>query len=744
MKYLKKLKLALAMSAVLTVSISVDGYAAQLNSMNEAVSLARSGQTEKALLIIKPLGEITPVTDKNFWADYLVVLGWAGNQAELVSVFESKLQSDLTLPSYALRSVATVYYNQGKYAQAAPVYAALWQAGDRQFASQYAQTLMRIGQVVQADKVYQAILEKNLLPKYKIYFSKCLQEVYKQDVLAAELSYTEAVTALADQAGSVDILRDFDAEYAAALLSAREYSRAITVLDKYIGTTSASMRMQSNYINAYFLKGNYPEATTLAQKLWADKTKVSVYGLMAWADSYFMLKDYKNAAIIYQEILRREQRPSAMLALAYSKAQLKHDDECISLYKTAYKLSPEMAIAVLGDIEAILGQGNFYLAQDIYKALKNEHPSDIDKISLAQARSLLRNGYTIASQKALGKVTTEQQDQKYNFVKFSGYIQKEMYESAKTPMAQLDSQHPDSIEAYQAKIDYHDARRGGLSASYSTFADYKGNSNKMYNIGGDQYIGNNFYLMLELSNMRLSDSKTYVNIYGQSVGLAYKYNRGQVYTFYSNMNEGGSHSFLRSYIDYSLDDFNTFALSFGKRPVLDAKAVAFSMLSENFATLSYKHKLDQNNELDVQYTRSTTSDDNDFYNYNANFTHRLVNTANNKQELFTYYSRGGFDNYSQYYESPQKRIAYGLGWQSRWILKNSSMFTFRAIGEWGYDNQEPTDFAPKFRLQYTYPLARRQEFVLAAEYGVRTNRLNQVNRLIHGYHLFECSYNISW
>jgi biofilm PGA synthesis protein PgaA len=64
--------------------------------------------------------------------------------------------------------------------------------------------------------------------------------------------------------------------------------------------------------------------------------------------------------------------------------------------------------------------------------------------------------------------------------------------------------------------------------------------------------------------------------------------------------------------------------------------------------------------------------------------------------------------------------------------------------DWGRDRPEPIDFQPMFRLEYGYNFSPTRSLVLAAEYGLRTDKLNNISSLGFSYRRYEAAYQFNW
>lgn len=586
----------------------------------------------------------------------------------------------------------------------------------------------------------QAIQENR--PTYEAYFANSLAAINRADIATSEREYLLAVQSLSDSPDRDNIIRDFDYERAILLIHKEEYERAAAILAPYVFTDKATRRMQSDYLEALFKLGRYKKVVNDAQQLWSsDYTDVSNRAVMFVADSLFKLHDYNQAATKYQLLLTRDSSNLyANLSLAYCFAMLKQDAQALELYEKIYTINPNAEAILLKEAEALLDHDKRQLADKLYKFI-SEKSSNPNKVKLAQAKALNRNGYSIASNHKLASVATDSTLQReYLAQLFTNSLDNELYYTAMQTMPKLQG----TVEYNNYAKLYQHARKGGLSIAFSSMSNYKGNSIQSYRLENDNYLGMNTYMTAAIDNSRFSDTVHTTSVTTSTLGLVHRFERGKLHAAISNAVNGSAHTMYSAGFNYKLTDFTSFGFDLGRRYIGDSKAIINDFISENYYTFSLAHRFNPKNAIFADYTTSSLTDSNHAYGYSLSYSYYPVKERAKSHELYTYYRRSGFSKLSPYYESPDKRIAYGLGWQAQWTMHNGSYWLTRLNLEFGHDNLEPTDFSPAVRVQYTYPIAKHQDISFAVEYGLRTNKLNNINYFMHGYKQLDIKYNISW
>lgn len=597
------------------------------------------------------------------------------------------------------------------------------------------------GDISASEQVYNQMLEQNQIATYEVYLSKCMAHTARSEFADSEQQYALAVTALANTPNKESILSEFDYKRSALLINHGEYSKALEVLDNYVFSSHANVRMQSDYLDALSRLGQYENLLIAAQKFWHNNYQDTPnYGVLLVADSLFKLKRYAEAEALYSLVLQRDNNHLyANLSLAYCLAKRDKQDLALEIYKKVYKLKGSSDDIILAEAEVLFSSGERQLANKIYTFIA-ANSQQLDKVKLSKAKALSRSGYNIAADTVLSTVSVAGQGPDYLSLKFLNKLNSELYHDAANTLNALQG----SANYSSLLQRYNQARRGGMDAAFLTASNYKGNSTQTYRVEGDTYLGLNTYLTAALDTTRLSDTVHIANITTTTLGLVHRFERGKIHATVANAVSGSAHTLYSAGFSFKINDLTAIGFDFGKRYVGDSKAVLNNFIRENYYSIALAHKFNEKNSFFADYSNSSLTDINHYYGYSLSYSYYPVRDNKKTHELYTYYRRGGFSKLSPYYESPDKRIAYGLGWQARWYQTTGAYWTLRLNLELGHDNLEPTDFSPGIRVQYTHPLSKHQELSLAVEYGVRTNRLNDINYFMHGYKQFEIKYHLSW
>lgn len=561
------------------------------------------------------------------------------------------------------------------------------------------------------------------------------------DIQGSEREYAMAVEELDNNPDKLRLIAEFDYKRAAWLINKGDYTQAINILEVYVFADNANVRMQSDYLDALSRLGKYRDVPNAAQRFWHnDYQNVPKYGMMLVADSHFKLKQYAAAESIYRQVLARDPNHLyANLSLAYCLTVANQQQAALLLYEKCYTLATDAESLLLSEAETLFAEGKRHLANTLYDFLANKSGSQTN-IKLSKARALASVGSTISSEKILASIPMSERNTSYFEQKFNNSISSELYQNAATYLHKLETSPRYAVLLKR----YEQARRGGMDTAFMTTSNYKGNTIQTYSVEADSYIGANSYLTAAIDSTRLSDHVHLATVTTSTLGLVHRFERGKVNVAVANAVSGSAHTLYKAGVSFKLDDSTNIGFDVGKRYIGDSKAVLYDFITEQYYSLSLSHRLNSKNAFFADYTSSSLSDSNHTYGYSFSYSYYPIRNNSKTHELYTYYKRSGFSKLSPYYESPDKRIAYGLGWQARWVQTSGSYWTVRLNLELGHDNLEPTDLSPNIRVQYTLPIGKHKELSFASEYGIRTNRLNNISHFLHGYKQFEVKYNMSW
>ncbi|MGW8313395.1 MAG: poly-beta-1,6 N-acetyl-D-glucosamine export porin PgaA [Desulfuromonadales bacterium] len=162
---------------------------AQHADLDQAIALARAGQTQQALDILDALYTANP-NDMKVFHDYLTVLCWSGQDAR-VAVLSTRL-SPLAAPGYALEAAAQSARRRGDYIMAESFYRAGLQRfpDDPDFAVGLVLTLVDAGNTEAALELVAQLKQKDSL-QTDLSLAECYALEARRDYFAALLNYNQ-------------------------------------------------------------------------------------------------------------------------------------------------------------------------------------------------------------------------------------------------------------------------------------------------------------------------------------------------------------------------------------------------------------------------------------------------------------------------------------------------------------------------------------------------------------------------
>ncbi len=349
---------------------------------NEAVTLARHGDTAAALVILDRLQSEHP-EDLGVARDVIVVSGWAGRDRDVIRLFAALPPG--RQPDYVTEVVALAYRHVGQAAAAL----ALYRQGRRQspnnsqFAAGEIRSLVDLGQMAPAialadadlqargDRVdvllaagYAASAQKKPVEALR-YIDRAValdpigREAAHDRILAIDdMGAPQVARQLADehpQALTAAERRRIDGDAAAALVrwgaleppdEARRFAatdRAIAALDVLIARWSQDGDARSDVERARYdrmvaLRDRVRMADVVSEYEEAQReaAAVPVYAQIAAADAYLYLRQPEKARDIYRRSLESDPRnPDVRLALFYAYVDLDDFDQAYRQVDTA-------------------------------------------------------------------------------------------------------------------------------------------------------------------------------------------------------------------------------------------------------------------------------------------------------------------------------------------------------------------------------------------------------------------------
>lgn len=746
-------------------TVAAEPVASAVEMQAEAVTLARNGDYKTSLQILDKL-EMQGYRDEGFWADYITILSWAGEDAKMIREAEKHYVNGFgNMPDYAAMPLAQAYIRQGKADRADEILSLLSKRGNVEAELIYAERMLYLGEYDQADKLYQEIASQKDVPPYRVHYSKALASMQRNDFVSAEKEFALAAKLVPQD--QKEIVRDMDAKKAALYIQHREEDRAVNVLRPYVENHTATMHMLSDYLTALRYDEKPDEAIAVFKRECPDWSKVPSYGLQNMADLYLRAERYREADKIYRYILTRDDIAYVRMGHAYCLAAMRQDRAAIEEYAAIVERYPDLQSAVAVDGTTMLRMGRISLARHLY-ALLGKTKEEKASYQLQYAQTLMKLEPEDDKNEGLNFKQTEKLDGRTYYHEaqrnFSALkddpvlglaaksgmaenkVKKGLYADADAILQQVSSKDETNANLFSPKLENDMRPESSLHTYFENGMDYKKDHSIEFGMDFQKYIGGNFYKTDSVSHHVLHDDESDASYNQMRSGVSYHFDRGQFDLTYDRYSGGdySSSNGLRSLVTYEFNDLAQITFETGKRPHETATAVSAG-IHERFKTLQWAQIVNDRTRFTFGYNWNTLSDGNHYSGYDAATTYNLTTTPGHRDNLLFTYGHGHYDSESLSYDSPKRRVDYAAGFSRKWLIPRRER-TIESITmlSWGHDNDEAKEFAPSTRIELTQNLPGNQSIVIGGEYSWHQNRAtDETNRRSSGY-LFDINYYLEW
>lgn len=704
----------------------------------QAVALARQNQFDKALPMFQQLlqeGDRDPL----FWGDYLTVLSWKGDYAQMVSLADAYFPDGVgTLPDYALLPMAKAYTYVGRIDDGNKLYALL---GEKNSGS--------------GDKEADLLVEQ------------ALDAMNRKDYVEAEGYFSRAKTLLA---GRKNGARDLDARRAALYIRSGEAGRAVRILKPYADSRTATPHMFSDYLAALRGDNQAKQAVKAFHAYGKDWSGLPSYGLETMGDLYLRAGDFGRAHEIYGTILSRgDTLPYVQLGDAYACAMLGKEKRALSLYQQVLsesKYSPRMENAAAADGAAYLQSGKLTMARKTF-GLLGKNPEEKEQYQLQYGKALVgANGdlnssrlnfrrdmllggrdYTYEARKVLEPLTRSKNPDvalSARTALVKNTLNEGRYASAEKQLDGLFQSDNDAPEVLATAAENDTRLEHSAGTYYSSRLDNKRNHESDVGVNYGQYLGDNLSLDAGWEYRRLQDGRLHASYHQESAGLSWKYARGEMGAAYAYFGSDWKNGY-NAYVNYDFNDVTSAGFSLGRRPH-DAAGAVNRHITEDYKSISLDSLISDRLKLSLGYEWADLSDDNRYWGMSLSGNYGLSQKHNYYDSLPFVFGRSHYRRRSDYYDSPGRSNYYGLGWRRQWNIDSKERYwAWTNMLGGGHDDNEREGFSPSTRLELIQDLPKNQRLRAAAQYNWYFHQDPDAawNRRNNGY-LFELSYEIGW
>ena len=748
--------------SAVAVAATADGQQTE-SQHREAVQLARGGKYDQSLSILQSL-EAQGDTESGFWADYVTILSWAGKDQEMLAVADKHYGNDFSsLPEYAGMPLARTYFQNGQEEKGCEVLTALIAKGSAAAKLAYAEHVQQTGQYQAGKDIYGELAVTDAVPAIKLYESQARAAMDRNDFIEAERYFSLMKSSAS--ASDDDTVRDVDALRAALYIRHREEDRAVNILRPYVENGQATMNMVSDYLTALRFDNKQKEAIADFKKYCPDWSKMPVYGLQNMADLYLRAGKFSQADELYIYILTREDIGYVRMGHAYCLAMNRHEGKAYAEYQTIVQKYSNLQSAVATDGTTFLSMGKIHLARELYglvgttPAEKNAYQlqyatalSDIDTdtdnegMNFEQTEILNGRTYYHEAQDILQRLSN---DPELGVAARAGLaankVKKGLYADADRMLQSLNEKNSMAPEVSAANMANNRRLEKDAHVYFESGVDYLRDRTDEYGVDGSCYLGGNVYATSSFVQYVLHDDDARALYHRSTLGLSYRYDRGQVNLAYGLYAGDSDMNSLIAGLTYEFNDLATLTFSSERRPHAVASAV-LGGIDERAYSIRWDQIVNDKLRLGFQYEWSRLTDSNRYKNYTFDGVYGLsANTAYRDNLLFNF-SHGGYDRTSDLYNSPSRRIDFAAGFSRKWMIprKNRTWEWITMLG-WGHDNNDGNGFEPMTRVEMMQELKANQTLVVGMEYDWHRGMVDtDTTNYRSGGYLFDVNYYIGW
>lgn len=592
-----------------------------------------------------------------------------------------------------------------------------------------------------------AFAEANNDADYKkgdAYLQQALEAAQRYDMVVAQNAYASAVSFVGEQYSSKHI--DYIADMSRVYIRMGSYEQAEALLRPTIDNGMATTRMTADYLIALRYMSKNKEAEKVFTEKFAVLADVPAYGVQNMADMYFRAKEYDKALSLYEELLRRdENQPFVKLGRAYCLADTGKEHKALAEYLDVAAKYPAQHSVLAGDARHFIACGKRGLGRKIFAALGNEIASK-EEYQLQYADHLSLHGFYYEADDVYRSLLNNQQLAPAAWAGLGrNKVSKGLYADGERIAQRLEADYPDASEIFDLRtFQETDMVNGDAFVFYEHSKDYKDNDVTFFGIAGEEYFAGNLYgqAQVDFNRYRKHDDSAWIRNF--RIGPLYKFDRGQIAVH--GVHTWGNYDADSVEMDgrYSFSDYATISALVGKRPHSEAGAI-LAGIDEKYLVSRYEQRVNEKTLLGVDYELGDMSDGNRFYGIGADVTHNILNKKYHNNNLIFNYSYSTYDFEAQEYESPYLRVAYGAGISQKLISRDETRsLEFINMLMWGHDNDEPTDFNPYSKVEYVKYFNDQSKLTVGAEYGWRTDRLQNRGSLGHSHYNYYVNYYWEW
>lgn len=590
--------------------------------------------------------------------------------------------------------------------------------------------------------------------------------IRRHDYVAAENYFKQARSA-ALAAGQQDFLREMDARRAAMYINNDEPSRAVMILTPYI-KSGVDKYILSDYLQALRACNEPQKVLLVFQEYVKDWQTFPVYGLENVAAVCLRQKKYPLAQKLYESILSREKAenvPFVQLGYAYTLARMGQDGQAVDAYRKAANLAPRYNNIIAGDAAAFILEGQLGIARQLF-GLLGKDAAEKEAYQLLYVQNLVNVNRDIDNE-----ISNFQRDERLDgrsyyheaddilrkllqsnnpdivhearVAQAANNLNNELLADARSELQKLLAEDDSDMAALTVQNMYESQQLYSLTTYYENSIDNKRNQQNAAGISYENYLGQNIYLSHDIRRRWLHDDDSNVAFWQSTSGVRKKFGWGEITGEWIHYDVADAKNGYNMGIVFDINDATKIGYTRGMR-LHDHAGTISNSIREKYQTINVNHQITPKTAFAAQYEWAALDDQNKYWEYELELNHLLQVKHNFSDRLLAGYSRASYDREVWYYNSPERRQDYTLGWQRKWNYPQiETTWLCETVLGWGHDNDDSMEFTPHIRLEYTKDFPHNQQLRLGTAFYKYFNQTDSDNRRNDGYQ-FSASYNWRW
>lgn len=710
---------------------------------DQAVNLARQGNYERALAILKALYESDP-KNIDIAGDYLVVLNWNGEYNKVVNIYENNKYENI--PSYVLYNVASAYYRLGFYDKAVDLLK--METSDIKARKLLANIYLLNDDFSKVEQLYAPLIKQDndaqiYEERATVFIDARKWSLAVKDLVRARELANEDKTKIA-----------IDDKLAICYLHLNDLLNARKTLESAIESHNVTSNMVGNYIILLNRTKEYHKAIKIYKDYFASYAKTPTFILRELMTSYMNLQSLSSFEEIY-DYLRQHNYNTVDDDLFFAHTALKsskYQDEALSVYANLLQAKTSTPAGYIDKIleqlhiegKNALAENKLRLAEHLYALLIS---TDKRYYSIYASDLIYYDKYKTAER----VYKQMESDDDFKIESLDGlasvYMYTLDYSHAKNILDKLSEMTHSEYEYSQSAALYKDKQLGQSYIYAYSYGDSDDGSEFSFGTNVEQYIDNNLSIQAGWNKDRIKDVDYDNSMTVKTKNIGLKYNDIDVsailgYSWYDwqrNDSNGLNFSLL-----WNITDDEKLSFEYLHKPLFNAEALnSFDKITTDDYTVGYEYNLNPKMSYHFTATLSNYSDDNEKISWELGQNYLLYDKNSKFIEREIYYSKEHYKDQSDIYYSPKNSENVAVQWSLGRDFENGQM---KYIGGLGWSRDYPEDFylSPFLGLEYDFSVSDMAYLSCSMGYTWSTDSWLGKGSWKYDNRYANISYNIVW